>query len=508
MILHSWDFTLKLKHKYFSFFHYTHELSFFAKIRIDIMNTPFEIKHADIYQQLSKAFPNKVFIIPKKHIIWKSRKNNQKKVTNDTDMEFDDKTPFDQHMAFKASQKASLKAQREYKAKLLSEYFKHFDFNNKARVVQHIQHLPCNPFHAFYHKHTFDNQKQFGEIIQSHFSNKHILHTLAIAPTQSGKTGSMLSTCFHMLNHKDTYVPPQHIFVFTAHSSREWLLQTKQRFPDFMHDNIFHRPQASALLNKIKNKQNILLILDEAHIAAKPFQTLFNIFDKSRFFDFQFCYDNNIKILSFTATPNALPQHFTHSWKSSHVNTYMEVPESYKGIQQMIQNKRIFINKDLCGFDSDTLSVKPQTFTFIKEFLDIIDFKHSSPKFHIIRTHRALLHDITIQNFKHTLHTHFPHIHTSLISEPKQSFDFDSLQNKPPVHTFVFIVDKLRCAKSIHLYHVASLYDRFVQKPNFEAIRQGFIGRASGFYTHETPFCFSQFHTSMVPFKSSFAKPF
>ena len=35
-------------------------------------------------------------------------------------------------------------------------------------------------------------------------------------------------------------------------------------------------------------------------------------------------------------------------------------------------------------------------------------------------------------------------------------------KDKPTIHTFVFIIDKLRCAKSLHIQHISILYDRFV----------------------------------------------
>lgn len=436
-----------------------------------------------VLKQLSSLYPDKIIQVPKlcvpKHLRLKHTNNNIQASTHNI------------HIALKHK-----------------SYFESFDFNNKTRQILPIKgDLPHNPFSHHFHNHTFDNQRNFGKAIQMKFAQKHILHTLAIAPTQSGKTGSMIATCFHMLQHKDTYVPPQHIFVFTAHSSRDWLEQTKHRFPDFMANNIYHRNQLTALIQAIQHKQNVLLILDEVHIAAKPGQSIYQLFSACNFFDLDYNFANNIKIISFTATPNVLHQHFTHTWQSAHYTIHMDVPTQYVGMDNLIAQNRLFINHDLCGFDNDSQSVKPQTFIHICDYLHKIDLS-SSPKFHIIRTHRGVLHRITIKNFALTLQKHFKHIPTSLISEPKQTnFDFDSfIQNAPHKHTFIFIIDKLRCAKSLKLTHVGSLYERHVHKPNFEAIHQGLLGRCSGFHPTSHTLCFSQFHVQLQPFKHSFAK--
>ena len=57
-------------------------------------------------------------------------------------------------------------------------------------------------------------------------------------PTQSGKTGSMLSIIFNAISHPTHAVPIHNIYIFTPHSSREWLLQTRERFPPLLHQYI------------------------------------------------------------------------------------------------------------------------------------------------------------------------------------------------------------------------------------------------------------------------------
>ena len=80
------------------------------------------------------------------------------------------------------------------------------------------------------------------------------------------------------------------------------------------------------------------------------------------------------KIYLFTATPNVLHEHFCGFLGNLHtVPSHMDVPQQYVGIDTLLKQNRLFINYDLCGFDNDSHSVKPQTFQYICDYLNIID---------------------------------------------------------------------------------------------------------------------------------------
>ena len=83
------------------------------------------------------------------------------------------------------------------------------------------------------------NEDNLGEKIASWFSKspEHI-HAFVYAPTQSGKTGSVLRACFH--TYKKLNIPPENTFVLTTLRSNEWREQTQKRFPSVMAGNIWH----------------------------------------------------------------------------------------------------------------------------------------------------------------------------------------------------------------------------------------------------------------------------
>jgi len=374
-----------------------------------------------------------------------------------------------------------LDIQKDFKTQFTNFRFDHI------RHVGHYKPPTVNPFDTYFSK-LFDNQKQFGDsIFNNYVENLSLVHTLAVAPTQSGKTGSMLSLIHKAVSHKIHGVPLENIFIFTAHSSKEWLLQTRERFPTLFHSNILHRNNLKQIIQKLKNKTNVLLILDEVQIGMKFYQTLFKLFRALNYYNFDTIFKHNIKIVSFTATPNSIGQDLS-LWNNSGIVVNMPVPDAYLSHQKLLESNRVLQFKDLTCFDENTNTVNSEAYDNISEILPFIR-NMPSPKYHIIRTPRAKLHDVTIQNFNHVLlQSDFPF---QLISETTIA-DFDSFIASPPnVHTFIFIKDKLRCAKTLHKLHLGILYERFVKRPIYDTIIQGLAGRLTGYHSNENSVVFT-----------------
>ena len=341
----------------------------------------------------------------------------------------------------------------------------HFDCHNPQADSEII---------SFYNNNTFENQRQFATEIYNSFLNLNVTHVLAIAPTQSGKTGSMLALIKEFNDSSASLrVDIENVFIFTGHSSKEWTTQTKARFPEHMREQIFHRNQMKTFMNLVKNLDNILIIFDESHIANKYGQTLYSLYNSLGFFNIKRLYSKNIKIVHFTATPDSLLQHVS-IWKDSLKVIHMKVPKEYLSVEHYLRNNQIFDAKPLLG-----------NYDNIRELLDHIDPKN--PFYHIIRTPRGADHARLLQDFRFVFKT----LDAGFISEPNyfklHRRPVDALfSTKPLKHTFVFIVDKLRCAKSITLDHVQICYDRFVHKPNYDAVLQGLLGRCTGFHPHSS----------------------
>lgn len=344
---------------------------------------------------------------------------------------------------------------------VFDETWQRKSFSVHGRVDPHLEQL--------YLKDTFDNQRDFGRNICHAFDDLNVTHVLAIAPTQSGKTGSMLAIIREFTkNDAKQPVDYDHVFIFTGHSSTEWTQQTKQRFPDSLNVRIFHRNQLRVFIKMVQNLDNVLIIFDESHIANKYGQTLYSLYNALGFFNIKRLYSKNIKIVHFTATPDSLLNQ-ADIWQNSLKVLRMQVPEKYVSVEKYFEKGQIFDCKPLVGHHDN-----------IRNLLEHIDLAH--PFYHIIRTPRGEKHHDLIQDFRAV----FNSFDFQYISEPsyRKINDFYSLlHSKPTKHTFIFIIDKLRCAKSIPLNFVQICYDRFVDNPSYDSVAQGLLGRCTGYHS-------------------------
>ena len=311
----------------------------------------------------------------------------------------------------------------------------------------------------------FPNQVLFGKRIAERFIDRSVHSILAVAPTQSGKTGAMLSTIIHFLSSPSLALPSSHIFVITGHSSTEWTQQTKERFPPEFRDNIFHRNQLNDFILKVKTLSNVLIFVDESHVAARKHQSIHAALYLAGFDDSMFSRD--IKLVLVSATPDLCRKNYI-----IHDELLMQPDSSYCSTFNLLQDGRILPAKDLCGLDSVSGNVNPIAFDNIRE---IIPFFSADPQYHIIRTQRGAGFGITIDNFISVFGYDFDYI--------DDAEDFDFLSIKPSKHTFVFILDRLRCAKTIHKQFIGVLYERATKVVNRDSVIQGLAGRATGYHS-------------------------
>ena len=456
----------------------------------------------DQFQTLSKLYPNTTFTIPKSLFT----SNTRNKISSNINKLIKrDKT-----------------RQIKHKQNIIYQQFIQ-SIQSSKHITRPFSNLPIYPhpqLKSLYLNQTYDNQKQFAQqITHNYLSNNQLIHTLAIAPTQSGKTGSMLATIYHFINDTRLNLPMQNIFIFTAHSSKEWLTQTKQRFPEALHNNIMHRNNYQKLIPLLKNKSNILIIIDELQIAVSPNKTIHKLFTDIGIYDISHALRNNIKILSFTATPNFIPHQLT-LW-GQHSNTiYMQVPDNYISHQTLFSQNRILQCQPLYSPNQSINDTYVPTDVLQTIFQIFKHISYNKPVFHIIRTPRASGHHKVISNFRLALqhlkydpriapifHSFISNIHDTdalLVSEPTMSkkLKTDSyldtlLTNPPKHHTFVFIMDKLRCAKTIPHDNVGVLYDRYISSTSIrhaDSVVQGLAGRLTGYHSNTHSVCFTSTH--------------
>jgi hypothetical protein len=329
----------------------------------------------------------------------------------------------------------------------------------------------------------YPNQDHFGKEIASSFKDPKIVSILALALTQSGKTGSMLGVIKHCMAEPSLEVPMEHIFVITGYSSTEWVEQTQSRFPEELRSRIFHRNRLDAFVSEVKDLDNVLIMMDEIQIAFGEKQSIHNAFIKAGIMSKNQLYARKIRIVQFTATPRNTDKFKENSFSKI---VLMTPPPGYISIFQLQEMNRIRFYKDVCGAIQDVnytgvnwrdpSTAQPVSSVVennIKELeLGIV------PRYHIVRTGRLYLHDVTILNFKKV----FPE--AEMVSEMDIELD-EVLVKMPKVHTFIFIKDKLRCAKTLHKEHLGILYDRKTKRTTMNTVVQGLAGRLTGYHTNQ-----------------------
>jgi len=290
----------------------------------------------------------------------------------------------------------------------------------------------------------FPNQIDFGQRIVDALDDHHTV--LAFAHTQCGKTGSMLAA-IHLSN-----IPHNRVFIITGLSSIDWLVQTRKRIPI---KNIFHRNTLHLFLKRVATVHNPLILIDECHIASKPGQIIHHITSSL----------NHSRFVLVSATPD------WKRFKPLPIGTAIRVmkdPPGYVSVDYFSDNNQLFQCKNI--------SNHPDSFDHIREIIPFLSTHFIDPAYHIIRTPRNELHDLTICNFKEV----FKNTNYLFLSMPNLSI----LHIKPAVHTFIFIKDTLRCAVTIPKLYIGILYERFTHFPNRASIIQGLLGRATGFNSH------------------------
>lgn len=325
----------------------------------------------------------------------------------------------------------------------------------------------------------FENQEIIASEIVTTLKNRKIINVMVISKTQSGKTGSMCATIKQYLEDTSNLIPIENIYIITGLSSCAWKEQTKERMPESIQARVFHRCELpNTFVDEIKDKKNIFIIMDEIQVAAKKGQTIYKTFNNAGLLNKKKLYENDIKILEYTATPDGTLYDLM-KWNDASSKILSDVGEDYISSFDLLQMGRVKQYKDLCMYNKETGNVDEEVFENIQEIKIDID-KYPNKLYHIIRTKTGLEQELTVQNFKQV----FDIGSYDFIKYDRES-EIEDINNtlliNPNKHTFIFIKEMLRCAKTLKKEFIGILYDRYSKNPDDTTIIQGLIGRDTGY---------------------------
>lgn len=229
------------------------------------------------------------------------------------------------------------------------------------------------------------------------------LFIMVIAKTQSGKTGIMCAMIILYLQDNQNVIPINNIYIITGLSSLEWKSQTRMRITCHFGDRIYHRGDLmKRFVDDVRGKKNILIIMDEIQIAAKTDQSIYKSFNDAGLLDKQILYENDVKIVEFTATPDATIYDLA-KWKDSSKIIVAKPSESYVGSNELLKTNRIRQFRNLFEIDSKTGEISEKAMIHMRDYKSVID-TFTEPMYHIVRVSTK---SIVLSQFNHIFRSIF-----------------------------------------------------------------------------------------------------
>lgn len=328
----------------------------------------------------------------------------------------------------------------------------------------------------------YSNQVDCGKKIKCIFDNKSHVNCLVYGMPQTGKTGCMIALIqYYILSFN---IPIDNIYIITGLSDKEWKKDTKNRMPKSIETRVFHRANLSKkFLEEIREKKNILIIMDEIQIACEENQTIYKTFEECNFYDLDFLLDNDIKLVQFSATPDGNINDI-RDWDTYSDKVKLEPGDNYYGPKQAIQQNRIKEFKDLTNIDN------------VWEIKQDIEKNFINPRYHLFRVPNKKENKdgtnnqkIVISNIKKIFGDDYEYNENYL--QTKKGDINDILKKEPKKNTCIFYCEILRCAKTQYKKYIGISYERYVMNPNYSSIIQGSLGRLFGFDDNGDNICYT-----------------
>lgn len=368
------------------------------------------------------------------------------------------------------------------------------------------------------------------KVVQRILHDQHYI-TMVCAPPQFGKTAIIKRTIFELVQSREFHI--DNIFNITGLSDSHWVEQMKQRMYPSVRQHIYHnanmKKHAEHIVQTIQKGGKTLIVIDEAHYASgvhntcsKTMWMIANGLSRTTVQEqiepsddcatddvdveipwfvrmHRVLYAHGVRILCISATPDAVKENLLSVSYDSIPTNVITVDASmypnYVGFETYVQKNRVFQTQH---FDSDktshlktkqknkqtrsTNADTKQTDTshhipFLQEVIQTVQ-NTRTPRYHLLRLNAN---DYKSRNkLSNALEEHhIPHIFRYLDCKSRD-FNIRELEQAPIMHTFVFLKDMLRVAKSISVEHVGVLIERPVKISNDSTISQSLIGRCCG----------------------------
>lgn len=357
----------------------------------------------------------------------------------------------------------------------------------------------------------YSNQSDAAEQIIHSFISEGVLICLGIGEMQSGKTGVAIACIkrriilFLKTKNPRYYIPKENIFIITGLSDNNWVELIEDRCPDFLKPRVYHRNDLlKKFAKKIEKVSNIFIIIDETHIASSVGNTTYNTFQLAGLLDRNELIKRNINILQLTATPEDL-LYDVKEWGPYSKTIYLEPGAGYIGLKELYQNGNLVdtINLFKENIVSGTIQnsdeiidnytqlttnminnpeqqiaiVRVNTGTdiitalkYIRLMTEKFNIKIDTMIFITYDGYRKILSDKYVRKMRGIDHLN-------------DLEDLNKFLGKPPVNvTYLIVIDRIACAQTLDLTHVAFMCDNNSMYKTLTTTVQSFAGRACGYH--------------------------
>lgn len=324
------------------------------------------------------------------------------------------------------------------------------------------------------------------------------------AEMQAGKTG-VITTIIRLVlaNAKRIKIRDHRIFVLTGMSDNAWKQQTRKRMPRSIRENVKHLrglKDVATELHKFsasKSLSNVLIFLDESHIAAKEGNqpNLFIFEPLKRLCPMEEWAERNIRVVTISATDPAKVMAIGAETKMPCSVVRLQTDANYQSVASLKAANRIRFIEDtgelhMCeGSDvkCNCLGSKHSMPALDEIEYAIAEDFDNEPLYHILRP-RVGQQDLVVSLLKKRMpDTNIilwdAETHSKKKDEDKSSASLDDINNildiEPEVTTFIVLKNMLYAAKTMHDQHVGILYDRISGKD--DTTLQSLLGRACGY---------------------------
>ena len=308
------------------------------------------------------------------------------------------------------------------------------------------------------------------------------------AEMQAGKTGVLAGLIRIILsNHKKLGIHPSSIFTITGMSDAAWKKQTKERLIGDVRGGVEHNARGGLdrirkELYKIHSRElrNILVIVDESHIAAADtngpnkiiFNTMESLCPRSKW------VENNIHILTISATDPAKVMDIT----ADSAVVRLQTTTDYQSVEGLLLEGRIIpIEGDI---DTATDAIR-----------EIIR-GYGVPLYHILRP-KAVNYQRTItaltREFPDTNIIAWDGVNKGTDSSMSDADINDILLVSPARTTFIILKNMFYAAKTLEDEYVGILYDRVGGRDDTNL--QSLLGRACGYFKSKRTYVFTSQQT-------------